>query len=57
MATLVRCLAAISVAHDARGLPNLLKVRAQTGHASDATLGRYVREGELFIGNAAGSLL
>lgn len=34
-----------------------LKIRAQTGHASDAMLARYVREGELFTGNAAGSLL
>lgn len=34
-----------------------LKIRAQTGHASDAMLTRYVREGELFTGNAAGVLL
>lgn len=34
-----------------------LKIRAQTGHASDAMLARYVREGELFAGNAAGVLL
>jgi integrase len=34
-----------------------LKVRAQTGHASDAMLTRYVRDGELFLGNAAGILL
>ncbi|MWB77968.1 tyrosine-type recombinase/integrase [Pseudooceanicola sp. 216_PA32_1] len=34
-----------------------LKIRAQTGHASDAMLARYVREGELFNGNAAGALL
>lgn len=34
-----------------------LKIRAQTGHASDAMLARYVREGELFTGNAAGALL
>ena len=33
------------------------KIRQQTGHASDAMLSRYVREGELFLGNAAGSLL
>jgi integrase len=33
------------------------KVRAQTGHASDATLSRYVRDGELFADNAAGALL
>lgn len=34
-----------------------LKIRAQTGHASDAMLARYVRDGELFVGNAAGMLL
>ena len=33
------------------------KIRQQTGHASDAMLSRYVRDGELFIGNAAGVLL
>ncbi|HEY8008765.1 MAG TPA: site-specific integrase [Methylocella sp.] len=34
-----------------------LKIRQQTGHASDGMLARYVRDGELFIGNAAGALL
>jgi integrase len=34
-----------------------LKIRAQTGHSSDAMLSRYVRDGELFVGNAAGSVL
>jgi hypothetical protein len=34
-----------------------LKIRQQTGHASDAMLSRYVRDGELFLGNAAGNLL
>jgi integrase len=34
-----------------------LKIRAQTGHASDAMLARYVRDGELFVGNAAGAVL
>lgn len=33
------------------------KIRAQTGHASDAMLSRYIRDGELFVGNAAGILL
>ena len=33
------------------------KIRAQTGHASDAMLSRYIREGELFRDNAAGQLL
>ena len=40
----------------AAGVP-LWKIRAQTGHASDAMLGRYVREGELFEDNAAGTVL
>jgi len=38
------------------GVPTY-KVRAQTGHASDAMLGRYVRDAGLFDGNAAGELL
>ena len=33
------------------------KIRQQTGHASDAMLARYIREGELFVDNAAGALL
>ena len=33
------------------------KIRAQTGHASDAMLSRYIRDGELFLGNAAGVML
>ncbi len=33
------------------------KITQQTGHASDAMLSRYVRDGELFLGNAAGVLL
>lgn len=33
------------------------KIRAQTRHASDAMLARYIRDGELFTGNAAGTLL
>ena len=33
------------------------KIRKQTGHVSDAILERYVRDGELFSGNAAGVLL
>jgi integrase len=32
------------------------KIRAQTGHASDAMLARYIRDGDLFHDNAAGSL-
>ncbi len=34
-----------------------LKIRSQTGHASDDMLARYVRDGELFVDNAAGALL
>jgi len=33
------------------------RIRAQTGHASDVSMSRYIREGELFEGNAAGRLL
>jgi integrase len=33
------------------------RIRGQTRHASDAMLSRYIREGELFIDNAAGALL
>ena len=33
------------------------KIRQQTGHASDAMLARYIRDGELFLGNAAAALL
>jgi integrase len=33
------------------------KIRQQTGHASDAMLARYIRDGELFQENAAGALL
>ena len=33
------------------------KIREQTGHRSDAMLARYIRDGELFLDNAAGALL
>ncbi|MBP2161639.1 MULTISPECIES: tyrosine-type recombinase/integrase [Asticcacaulis] len=33
------------------------KIRAQTGHASDAMLERYIRDSDLFINNAAGAIL
>jgi len=33
------------------------KIRQQTGHASDAMLARYIRDGEIFTDNAAGRLL
>lgn len=32
-------------------------IRQQTGHASEATMSHYIREGSLFRGNAAGQLL
>ncbi len=38
------------------GVPTY-KVRAQTGHASDLMLSRYVRDAGLFEGNVAGTLL
>ena len=38
------------------GVPTY-KVRAQTGHASDLMLSRYIRDAGLFDGNAAGALL
>jgi integrase len=38
------------------GVPSW-KIRQQTGHASDAMLARYVRDGNLFVENAAGALL
>lgn len=34
-----------------------LKIRAQTGHTSDAMVSRYIRDGELFVANAAARLL
>lgn len=33
------------------------KIRQQTGHASDAMLARYIRDGELFVENAVSALL
>jgi integrase len=33
------------------------RIKAQTRHASDAMLARYIRQGELFTDNAAGALL
>jgi len=33
------------------------RIKAQTRHASDAMLARYIRDGELFTDNAAGALL
>lgn len=38
------------------GVPSY-KIRQQTGHKSDAMLSRYIRDGELFEGNAAAALL
>ena len=36
---------------------SMLKIRAQTGHASGAKLAHYVRDGELFVDNTTGTLL
>jgi integrase len=33
------------------------KIRQQTGHASDAMLNRYIRDGDMFTNNAAGAVL
>ncbi len=33
------------------------KIREQTGHKSDAMLAKYIRDGEMFLDNAAGALL
>lgn len=33
------------------------KIRQQTGHASDAMLARYIRDGDMFTDNAAGAVL
>jgi hypothetical protein len=33
------------------------RVRQQTGHPSEAMLGRYIRDGQLFSDNAAGALI
>jgi len=33
------------------------KIRQQTGHASDAMLNRYIRDGDMFTFNAAGAIL
>jgi integrase len=33
------------------------KIRAQTGHCSDAMLARYIRDAQLFSHNASGALL
>lgn len=36
---------------------SLWKIRQQTGHASDAMLTRYIRDGDIFTDNAAGTVL
>ena len=33
------------------------KIRQQTGHASDTMLNRYIRDGDMFLSNAAGAVL
>ena len=32
------------------------KIRQQTGHASDSMLARYIRDAQVFVGNAAGAI-
>jgi integrase len=51
------CLRAGFATSAAQAGASTLKIRAQTGHASDAMLSRYIRDGELFVGNAAGAVL
>lgn len=36
---------------------SMWKIRQQTGHASDAMLSRYIRDGDMFTENAAGAVL
>lgn len=36
---------------------SMWKIRQQTGHASDAMLNRYIRDGDMFTENAAGTVL
>ena len=36
---------------------SLWKIRDQTGHASDVMLHRYIRDGEIFVNNAAAAVL
>jgi site-specific recombinase XerD len=40
-----------------KALDGWLASSGQTGHASDAMLQRYIRDAELFVGNAAGAVL
>ncbi len=48
--------AGLSTSAGRAGVPTW-KIRAQTGHVSDAMLGRYIRDGQLFTDNASGALL
>ena len=43
--------------HRGTGRGGAFKIRNQSGHASDGMLQRYVRDGEIFVGNAAGAVL
>jgi hypothetical protein len=38
-------------------LAGSLKIRQQADHTSDAMLARCIRDGEIFVGNAAGVML
>ena len=41
----------------ARAGISTLDIRRQTGHTSDASLARYVRDGEIFLNNPVAALL
>ena len=48
--------AGLATSAAACGVPSW-RIREQTGHTSDAMLQRYIRDGEMFMDNAAGALL
>jgi hypothetical protein len=48
--------AGLATSAAAAGVPSW-KIKDQTGHASDTMLSRYIRDGELFVGNAAAAIL
>jgi hypothetical protein len=36
---------------------SIWKIKAQSGHRTDAMVARYVRDADLFVNNAAGAVL
>jgi integrase len=48
--------AGLATSAAAAGVPSW-KIKVQTGHASDTMLHRYIRDGELFVGNAVAAVL